>query len=133
VEEKIRHLEMIQNVISRMASNSFLLKGWTVTLVVGLLAFANIAEMNSEFMFLALIPALFFWLLDGYFIHQGRLYVKLYEHVATLKNDEIDFSLDATPFEEKAGGLEAAIVSNTLLVFYLPILSGVIIAIFFFK
>lgn len=41
MEEKMRHLEMIQNVISRMASNSFLLKGWTVTLVVGLLAFAT--------------------------------------------------------------------------------------------
>ncbi|MGX1266794.1 hypothetical protein RKD55_004738 [Rossellomorea marisflavi] len=50
MEEKMRHLELIQNVMSRMASNSFLLKGWTVTLVVGLLAFANISEMNSNFM-----------------------------------------------------------------------------------
>ncbi|WP_061810460.1 hypothetical protein [Rossellomorea vietnamensis] len=133
MEGKIRHLEMIQNVISRMASNSFLLKGWTVTLVVGLLAFANIKEMDSHFMFLALIPSGFFWFLDGYFIYQENLYVKLYEHVASLNNDQIDFSLDATPFEEKIGGLETAIFSNTLLLFYLPTLTVVIIAICFFK
>lgn len=124
---------MIQSVISRMASNSFLLKGWTVTLVVGLLAFANIKDMDFMFMFLAVIPIGFFWLLDGYFICQGRLYVKLYEHVITLQNDQIDFSLDANPFEEEAGGLEKAICSNTLLLFYLPILTVVIISIFFFK
>jgi len=31
----IKHLEMLQVVISRMAANSFILKGWTVTLVAG--------------------------------------------------------------------------------------------------
>ncbi len=125
----MRHLEMIQNVISRMASNSFLLKGWTVTLVVGLLAFANIKEMNADFMFLALVPALFFWVLDGYFIHQERLYVKLYEHVTTLNNNQIDFSLDASQYEEKTGGLVAAFWSNTLKLFYMPTLLVVFAAI----
>lgn len=133
MEEKMRHLEMIQNVISRMASNSFLLKGWTVTLVVGLLAFANIKEMNSNFMFLALVPALFFWVLDGYFIHQERLYVKLYEHVATLKNEQIDFLLDARQYEEKTGGVVSAFWSNTLKIFYLPTLIVVIAAIFIYR
>ena len=33
IEIKIRHLEMIQAVITRMASNSFMLKGWAVTLI----------------------------------------------------------------------------------------------------
>lgn len=133
MEEKMRHLEMIQNVISRMASNSFLLKGWTVTLVVGLLAFANIEQMDSKFMFLALIPSLFFWVLDGYFIHQGRLYVKLYERVTTLDNDEIDFSLNTDPYKTKAGTLVEAICSNTLLTFYLPTLSVVAAAIWYLK
>jgi hypothetical protein len=31
--DKIKHLEMIQAVISRLANNSFLLKGWSITLV----------------------------------------------------------------------------------------------------
>jgi hypothetical protein len=129
LEEKMRHLEMIQNVISRMASNSFLLKGWTVTLVVGMLAFANIKEMNADFMFLALVPALFFWVLDSYFIHQERLYVKLYEHVTTLKNDQIDFSLKASHYEKETGGQVSAFRSSTLVLFYLPTLLVVAAAI----
>ncbi len=32
MEQKIKHLEFIQAAINRMAGNSFLLKGWTVTL-----------------------------------------------------------------------------------------------------
>ena len=38
MEQKIKHLEFIQTTINRMAGNSFLLKGWTVTLTGGLLA-----------------------------------------------------------------------------------------------
>ena len=33
MENKRAHLEMIQAVITRMAGNSFLIKGWSVTLV----------------------------------------------------------------------------------------------------
>ena len=33
MESKIAHLEMVQAVITRMAGNSFLIKGWSVTLV----------------------------------------------------------------------------------------------------
>ena len=33
MEKKIKHLEMIQGVINRMAGNSFALKGWSVTLI----------------------------------------------------------------------------------------------------
>lgn len=133
MEEKMKHLEMIQNVISRMASNSFLLKGWTVTLVVGLLAFANIKEMDSNFMFLALIPATFFWMLDGYFIYQENLYVELYEHVTTVENDNIDFSLKTEMYEDQAGSLPDAIMSPTLLIFYVPTIAIIIVALCFFK
>ena len=41
MENKLRHLEMIQNIISRMANNSFLLKGWTVTLVAGIFTISS--------------------------------------------------------------------------------------------
>ena len=38
---KITHLEMVQGIINRMASNSFMLKGWAVTLVAGIFALAS--------------------------------------------------------------------------------------------
>ena len=39
-EATIRHLEFIQNVITRMNTNSFLIKGWMITLVSALFVFA---------------------------------------------------------------------------------------------
>ena len=40
-ENKLKHLELIQGIINRMASNSFALKGWAVTLVAGIFALAS--------------------------------------------------------------------------------------------
>jgi hypothetical protein len=37
IEAKLKHLEFIQNTISRMAHNSFLLKGWAITMLGALL------------------------------------------------------------------------------------------------
>ncbi|MEN9503463.1 MAG: hypothetical protein RI964_2748 [Pseudomonadota bacterium] len=39
--DRLKHLEMLQQVITRMASNSFLIKGWSITLISALLAFAQ--------------------------------------------------------------------------------------------
>jgi len=36
MEKKLKHLEMLQGVINRMANNSFLLKGWSVVLISAL-------------------------------------------------------------------------------------------------
>jgi hypothetical protein len=41
LEAKMRHLEMIQAIITRMASNSFMLKGWAVTLVSGIFVLSS--------------------------------------------------------------------------------------------
>jgi len=40
MEIKLKHLEMIQGIINRMAGNFFLLKGWCITLISALFALA---------------------------------------------------------------------------------------------
>ncbi|WHY03393.1 hypothetical protein [Neobacillus sp. DY30] len=129
MERKLKHLEMLQNIICRMANNSFLLKGWTVTLVVGLFAFANVKEMEPKFMILALLPTISFWILDGFFLHQEWLFRALYNYTTTLDEDNIDFLMDPTSFNTKERSWKKAIISKTLRLFYLPILLVVIIAI----
>jgi hypothetical protein len=37
-DNKIKHLEFIQGVITRMNANSFQIKGWSVTITAALLA-----------------------------------------------------------------------------------------------
>lgn len=75
------HLKLIQAVISRLAGNSFLLKGWTVTLVAGLSAFAK-ADANRSFAWIAIFVVLVFGFLDAYYLALERAYRKLYERTA---------------------------------------------------
>jgi len=83
-DNKLKHLEFVQNVISRMAANSFLLKGWSVTLVAAIFALAT-KDGNPSLLPVAYLPAFVFWFLDAYFLRQERLYRKLYDEVRSQK------------------------------------------------
>lgn len=74
------HLGFIQDTIARMANNSFLLKGWTVSVTAGILAFVATGP-NPLFAWIGLFPTTAFWLLDAYYLKQERLYRKLYDDV----------------------------------------------------
>ena len=59
MDNKVNHLEMIQGVISRMASNSFALKGWAVTLVAGIFALSS-KDADKLYFLVAYIPIIVF-------------------------------------------------------------------------
>ena len=115
MENKIAHLEMIQRVITRMASNSFHIKRWSVTLVVALFALAA-ASTNALFVWLACFPTFMFWALDAYFLRQERLFRKLYDHVRLA--ELVDFSMDTRPFEAEVAGMLGVAWSVTLRLFH---------------
>jgi hypothetical protein len=83
-------LSSYQGTVNRLSTNSFLLKGWSVVLVSALFVLSS-TQANQKFMWLAFIPALIFWVLDGYFLWQERLYRKLYDRVRERKPEDIDF------------------------------------------
>ena len=72
MEKKLKHLEMIQNIITRLANNSFSLKGWTVIFIAAVLGFA-IKESNPNYIPLVLFPIFAFWGLNGYYLRQEKL------------------------------------------------------------
>ena len=123
---KIKHLEMIQGVINRMASNSFLLKGWSVVLVSALFALAS-QDTKIEFIFLAYFPAIAFWILDGYFLWQERLYRKLYDKVRMMDESKIDFSMDTTCFIKKVDSWDKVIFSMSLKIFHGIIVGTIVV------
>lgn len=85
MENKLKHLEMIQGIINRMASNSFALKGWSVTLVAGIFALSS-KDANEIYFLIAYIPIIVFWFLDAYYLLQERLFRSLYgENIITLR------------------------------------------------
>jgi len=47
----IKELEIIQGIINRMAYNSFIIKGWTITLVVATLLLKEINITHSSPLF----------------------------------------------------------------------------------
>lgn len=119
MENKLKHLEFIQQAINRMASNLFLLKGWTVTLIAAMFALAA-KESRDLYFLLAYFPTVMFWLLDGYFLSQERRFRSLYDHVRKLEESAIDFSMDTQPFKESPprNKWSRALLSPTLLIYY---------------
>src|SRR5437867_4358278 len=100
--ERLEYLKMIQGIVSRMAQNSFLLKGWSVTLTVGILA-AAASGKETHFAYLALLPALVFWGLDAFYLRQERLFRALHDNVcAAFGKDPVTFSLDTRVVSESA-------------------------------
>jgi len=80
-EYTIKHIELIQNVVDRHAQNSFLLRGWSVTLFSIILVFVGTIGLNPSLVYFSLIPIICFWYLDAYYLRQERLYRTLYETV----------------------------------------------------
>jgi hypothetical protein len=118
MSSKEKHLDYIQSAISRMASNLFFLKGWSVTLVAGLFALAA-KDTDRLYMLLAYYPLLIFWLLDGYFLSQERRFRSLYDYVRVLPEEQIDFSMDTSFFKkDPRNSWLGATFSRTLLVYY---------------
>ena len=129
-EYKLKHLEFIQSVVNRMASNSFLLKGWSVTLVAALFALAA-KDSDKKYIVVAYFPVLIFWILDAYFLSQERRFRNLYDAVRAKKEDEIDFSMDTNPFADSRTKWAATFFSRTLVVFYLSMVLVMIFAMCF--
>ena len=97
-EETIRYLEMIQNVITRMATNSFSLKGWAITLVAGILALSS-KDSNITFFLISYLPIILFWFLDTYYLQLERRYRALFNHVRNNPNIAVDFDMSFTKIQ----------------------------------
>ncbi len=131
MENKIAHLGFIQAVISRMGGNSFLLKGWSVTLVAAIFALSA-KDANHQFLLLAYFPVIVFWTLDAFFLHQEKLFRKLYECVAKGEISSNVFTMDTTPVKDYVDSLCSVFFSKTLRLFYGVIVGVVLLAMFYF-
>ena len=130
--EKIKHLEFIQDAITRMNKNSFQLKGWMITIVSALLAlFSN---NNSEaYIWIAIGPTIIFCLLDAYYVQRERKFRGLYNDVAeiTPKNERMvikDFEMPIHKYKCGKYCYFNVLTSITIAGIYIPVIMGLIIA-----
>lgn len=133
-----KEIDLIQDVVKRMANNSFLAKGWMITLlgVITALCKDNLLDTNgifkesSIYIYLMLcLPVIMFWYLDAYFLLQERFYRHLYNWVIAERikgNFENLYGL--TPqikFNDKKNvqSVWSVMISETLIIFYsLPLI-----------
>jgi len=114
----VKHLEFIQAVIARQAGNSFLLKGWSLTVAAALYAFTA-AHLNWRLAALGLLVVAAFWWLDAYFLRQERLFRCLYNEVRTAQSGIAPFAMStASYFSQPRNSYRACVWSITLAVFY---------------
>ncbi|REE96651.1 hypothetical protein [Thermomonospora umbrina] len=117
-DAQIKHLEFIQNTVARLAGNSFLAKGWALTISAALYGVS--ASRLSPWIALAAIgPTLGFWWLDSYFLQQERLFRCLYNDVRKPDSSVELFSMDTSPYRGDVHVVwRRVFFSSTLRVFY---------------
>lgn len=127
-EAKIKHLEMIQDVISRMSINSFQIKSWAIMVLSALLAlFASSA--NPLYILVSILSLLIFWIVDSMYLLQERKLITLYDKVA---DNDTSIKRYTIPLNKCYGGrcrYLNCMFSKTLLGLYL---SCIILLIVFF-
>lgn len=138
-----KYLDYLQAIINRHNTNSFMLKGWTITLLSALLTLsAAIKEPNI--LLIALVPLIMFWSLDTFYLSKEKSFIDLFNSAtkeqyilpkeATFKekfipNDDnsikgtvLDFDMDFTKFEIWTdNSLWTVFRSKTIFWFYFPL------------
>lgn len=78
-----QYLQMMQEIITRMANNSANCKSWMVTLVAAFCAIGCGIDALNGWIIIAVIPVIVFWYLDTFYLNLER----------KMRNRELDFIL----------------------------------------
>ncbi len=122
-QELYKEIDLIQNCINRMAKNSFMVKGWALTIFAGVITISKMEVLNNLWLLICtvLVPYLAFWMLDAFFLHTERKYRKMYAWVIQERkrgNTEYQYDLNPERFKRTVGCMSCSFFSKTLLLFY---------------
>lgn len=131
--EEIKHLDYIESTITRMATNQFQIKGWSVTVNTALMTiFANsmgkAGGPNELFLLTAVFPTFLFWVLDAKFLSQERRLRKIYADATAYPKRVRTFAM---PLRKHKGGkysLIACMFSFINVLVYLLCMLGFLLA-----
>ena len=126
-EDQRQHLAFIQDVITRMNSNSFSLKGLMITIVAALGAFfVGNYDQSTAIIYLgiAILLVVIFWFLDSFYLKMERQYRKLYDDAVEGKADL--YKMNADDYEVCYCSI---LFSKTIWPLYIPVLATLIVAI----
>lgn len=129
--EQMKHLEFIQNIITRMNSNSFQIKGLTITIVSALLA-VYASTKNKDFILISLFPVLIFWFLDAYYLGQERKFRGLYNDlIGESKHQLKPFQMRPDLFKGGQFSFWSVFISKTIVALYLSVIILLVVTYFY--
>ena len=124
------YLSMIQVVITRMENNSFLVKGWAITIVSAIMSFAAANKLSFRIYFIAAAVTIAFCIIDCFYLRTQRLYRNLYKKVINEGLQDLSlvrfFDLDASNCKDKNTKLINVFLSNSIWTLYSTILLGIL-------
>lgn len=107
-----KDLEFIQDIITRLAENSFKIKGWSTTLIVVVLLFRT----RDLHLLVAFVPLFGFWILDAYYLKLERRYRSMYEDARTGNQDRDQFEMDSSVYS--VDSIQKLMFSKSLFLFH---------------
>ena len=130
-----KEIDLIQACINRMAQNSFIVKGWTITLITVILALLPEKIDIRLLCAIVIVATVCFWYLDAFFLRTERLYRWKYEWVIANRPKSEEYCYDLNPYNEKmwlldkdgkqrqAPTIRCIMFTNTLTPIYVPLVS----------
>ena len=116
------YFKIIQNTITRMSQNSFLIKAWTITIIASLtiliLSISNIIVLT-----ILIGVVIIFWIFDSNYLKLERQYRSLYEKIVAEYNSEQKnniklFDMQISSSLRVKRDLLKAMISKSELLFY---------------
>ena len=130
-----KEIDLIQACINRMAQNSFIVKGWTITLITVILALLPEKIDLRLLCAIVIVATVCFWYLDAFFLRTERLYRWKYEWVIANRPKSEEYCYDLNPYNEKmwlldkdgkqrqAPTIRCIMFTKTLTPIYVPLVS----------
>lgn len=120
---RVKHLEMIQAVVARMAGQGATLKNYCLTLITAVAGFGVTLQRPSVIL-LSLLPITIFALLDAQYLRLERHFRTEFDRVRGGSwADRPDFQITA---DGNTSGYFSALFSWSIMVFYLPLACGAV-------
>ena len=93
-----KEIDLIQSCITKMSQNSFMIKGWLITLIAVVLALLPEKFDVKILCSVGCIAVICFWILDAFFLKTEKLYRMKYEWVIKNRMHSDEFLFDLNPY-----------------------------------
>lgn len=126
----IKTIDLLQSCITRMSQNSFMVKGWTITLTGIILALVPETFDVRLLCIICLILILCFWILDTFYLQKERLFRHKYKLlIKNPERDDLFFDLDISSVSKNNKKFKFFNIMFSLSVWpiYIPLLLATIV------